>query len=173
MKTLRVVRTAAHLGTSAGWEIVGLSSGRPVYLEYHLPYPQTEWPELGSIKGEKSMLAALYDKWQTSDELEKEGKAHGGLRFNTPYGDFATSSFHVVRMKDLAKVQTAVAQGKKWEEFYLSEMNRQWNHTAVGKAARVAYGTKFDDWPRELVDAYWKIENAVHAAAHKAFPQKK
>jgi hypothetical protein len=58
---------------------------------YHIPYPETETPEVTDPKTADSMHAALYDMYQWHDGLKE------GDRFLTPFGNFRCVSFHVVK----------------------------------------------------------------------------
>ncbi len=59
-------------------------------LLYHIPYPETETPEVTDPKSADAMHGALYDMYQWKDGL-KEGDT-----FTTPFGIFECYSFHVV-----------------------------------------------------------------------------
>ena len=160
------------------WVIQGLASG-PLHLYLHATYPESEWPEILTVKGAKDMHRALYDLWQTSDELEAEarrrtGKALGELHFHTPFGDFVTVSVDVVRVEDAEEARVA----------YMAQNERSARYGEAEKAAlarlgfppeRMAeihrqYGGAFKDWPKELSkafsEAYFVASTEAHAAVH-------
>ena len=88
------------------WRIRGLRSGRAdgvdQVLVHHIPYPDTETPEVetdfkdSNYGGDKprtakdKMHGALYDLYQWKEGLKE------GDRFITPFGNFRCVSFHVV-----------------------------------------------------------------------------
>lgn len=162
-KKLNVVRRGRN------WVITGLSSGRDLTLDLHLAYPQTEWPEIGSIEGAESMLHALYDLWQTSDALEREapGAVSGkgpSLRFHTPYGDFVTVGVGVVPAEDAPK---ALAALKLYNE-QAAEIDRIEHEVMAAKgfgpermaAIYAAHGGSFADWPPGL-EKEWQVANSA------------
>ena len=75
------------------WYVRGLSSGheRDQLLLHHIPYPQSEVPEVESPDDPDKMLGALYDLYQWHDGL------HDGDVFVTPFGRFVCSGVHVLR----------------------------------------------------------------------------
>ncbi len=166
-KKLNVVRRKDR------WYITGLSSG-DLELHLHLHYPETEWPELGSIKGAESMLHALYDLWQTSDELEAEapGAVSGGapgLRFHTPYGDFETVGIHVVSAKDAPKARAAYeaykAKSDEIDRIEAEAMASKGFPPERLKDIYATYGGSFKDWPPGLEEEWWKAFNAAEKAS--------
>lgn len=60
----------------------------------------SEWGEPDTPNSKEKMHSALYDAWQVSDALPRELKNSGAERivFITPFGRFATDSFHVVEI---------------------------------------------------------------------------
>lgn len=58
---------------------------------HHIPYPETESPEVEDPDTADKMHAALYDMYQWHEGLVE------GDRFTTPFGNFKCVSFHVVR----------------------------------------------------------------------------
>ena len=60
-------------------------------LMYHIPYPETETPEITDPRGTEEMHGALYDMYQWHSKLKE------GDKFTTPYGNFKCVSFHVVK----------------------------------------------------------------------------
>ncbi len=74
--------------------VKGLASGHgngDQRLLYHVPYPETETPEVTDPANADAMHAALYDMYQWHEGL-KEGDT-----FVTPFGSFKCVSFHVVK----------------------------------------------------------------------------
>ncbi len=161
MKKLDVVREAGD-----HWMITGLTKGRPIEILRQIPYPESEWPEVGSIRGAKEMHQALYDIWQTSDALGAEAKRHDGeLLFHTPFGDFVTIGVDVVRAEDADEARIAhKAQKERIAEIGRIEREVLASHgfgPARMKAITDQYGGRFDGWPEDVRKAYWK---AYHAA---------
>jgi hypothetical protein len=72
--------------------VVGLKGRRSEdqMILHHIPYPETETPEVENPEGSEAMLDALYDMYQWHDGLKE------GDRFETPFGNFRCVSFHVV-----------------------------------------------------------------------------
>jgi hypothetical protein len=60
-------------------------------LLHHIPYPDTETPEVENPESTDAMHGALYDMYQWHEGL-KEGDT-----FSTPFGNFKCVSFHVVK----------------------------------------------------------------------------
>ena len=76
------------------FHVRGLKSDQSVsdqWLFYHVPYPETETPEVTNPLDIDTMHAALYDLYQWHDGLKE------GDRFTTPFGNFKCVSFHVVK----------------------------------------------------------------------------
>jgi hypothetical protein len=152
-KRLNVVRRGDR------WAVTGLTSGEDIPLHLHLSYPETEWPEIGSIKGAETMLKALYDIWQWNDELEEAAEEHGGvLRFHTPYGDFETVGFGVVPTEKAPAARAALAlyeeRGAKIQEIENAVMEREGFGSARMDEILAQYGGRFDDWPQDLRRAH-------------------
>ncbi len=80
-----------YLDDDGDFRIRGLAgrSGDEI-LNYHIPFPETETPEVSKPESAKAMHAALYDLYQWRDGLAE------GDRFTTPFGNFRCVSFHVV-----------------------------------------------------------------------------
>jgi len=164
MKKLNVVQAK-----NGDWEIV-IPGKADVPLHYHIPYPETEWPEIGEVKGHKEMLGALYNAWQYSDELGDVDKTNGGdgLTFHTPFGDYATYSYHVGPVEEIVSVANKQEKNR-------GETRRRVEKTVDNilgwtpeRSAQVhaQYGSRFDSWPRDLVREYWTINEAGHRAAN-------
>jgi hypothetical protein len=155
--------------------ITGLTKGRSIEILRQIPYPESEWPEIGSIRGAKEMHQALYDIWQTSDELEAEHKraGKGGLLFHTPFGDFVTVGVHVVPAEDAEEARAAdKAQKECIAEIGRIEREVMASHGFGPKRMKEItdrYGGRFADWPEDIRKAYW---TAYHAAgeASEAVP---
>lgn len=64
--------------------------GRDQLILHHIPYPETETPEVENPDSKKAMHSALYDMYQWHEGLKE------GDRFTTPFGNFKCVSFHVV-----------------------------------------------------------------------------
>jgi len=148
------------------WVITGLKSG-PLHLYLHIPYPETEWPEVTSrIENAEKMHRALYDLWQTSD------KRNGELLFHTPFGDFATAGVHIVPAEDAAAARAGVkAQRKRsarWAQIERSVMAREGFGPKRMEDIYAQYGHRFADWPRDLVKAW---NNAYTIATETARAQ--
>ena len=153
MKKLNVVQRGRD------WVVTGLRSG-PLEIHRRIPYPESEWPEIGEIQGYKEMHQALYDLWQTSDELGEEDKRSGGtgLLFHTPFGDFATYSYEVIPAEDSARIANEM---RKEEENASAAMQKEimaekgFGEKHVEEIIE-RYGSRFDDWPKDLVREYWQ-----------------
>jgi hypothetical protein len=169
MKVLKVVSRKTR-GGAPQWFITGLTGREDIPLDYRLPYPETEWPEIGSIEGKKSMHRALYDAWQTSDELEREDEQHGrdGLVFKTPYGDFATYSFEVVPAEEMVRIANRLLRRQETtsDKLYTMVMSKAGFGPQRMEQIRRQYGGRFEDWPADLRRKYWAAERKAHAAMH-------
>ena len=154
MKTLNVVREQGD-----HWMITGLTTGEPIEILRRIRYPETEWPEIGSIEGAKEMHEALYDIWQTSDALEAESKRRGGLMFHTPFGDFVTVGVHVFPAEEADAARAAHKLQKKREaegdKIEVEVMSSKGFGPKRMKEITDRYGHRFDDWPKELARDYW------------------
>lgn len=76
--------------------VKGLKYGRhegDQRILHHIPYPETETPEVGDPSSKEAMHSALYDMYQWHDGLKE------GDKFVTPFGNFKCVSFHVVEDK--------------------------------------------------------------------------
>lgn len=62
-------------------------------IMHHIPYPETETPEVTDPSTAEAMHSALYDMYQWHDGLVE------GDKFETPFGRFKCVSFHVVKDK--------------------------------------------------------------------------
>ena len=60
---------------------------------HHIPYPETETPEIENPASKEAMHSAVYDMYQWHDGLKEHDK------FVTPFGNFKCVSFHVVEDK--------------------------------------------------------------------------
>lgn len=172
MKKLQVVQDK-----EGHWHITGFTGGKKVRLLFHIPYPRSEWPEVTDPETHEEMLGALYDEWQGSEELAAEAKKHGTLVFETPWGNFATYSFHVAPVEAVA-----AAAGKLLKDYNAARDNvRTLLEAQVGEltgwtkkkneAIQAKYGNKFTDWPKEEVKAYWDAYTKVDEMLRTLFPQ--
>lgn len=157
MKTLKVTDDGRD------FYITGLSSGNRLLL-----LNVNKYGEVDSIDDAKSMLSALNDAWSTSDELGRENEAAGGdgLVFNTAYGPFATYSYAVLPVSSLAK--TANYERNKKQDALANVENTIREALGFGRERRnqirSQYGDRFENWPRDLVQSYWDVEEKANSA---------
>lgn len=81
-------------GDGGSWRVRGLPSDHgddDQRLLHHIPYPETETPEVGEPSSADAMHSALYDMYQWHSKLKEDD------RFTTPFGNFKCVSFHVVK----------------------------------------------------------------------------
>jgi hypothetical protein len=86
--------TVYHDQVDDRFKVRGLKSERTEedqVLLHHIPYPETETPEVSDPSGADEMHAALYDMYQWHEKLKE------GDKFTTPFGNFKCVSFHVVK----------------------------------------------------------------------------
>jgi hypothetical protein len=82
-----------------GYYVRGLK-GEDQRLLYHIPYPETETPEVADPRTAEAMHSALYDMYQWHDGL-KEGDT-----FITPFGEFECYSFHVITKETADRIRS-------------------------------------------------------------------
>jgi len=148
--------------------ITGFHDGstQPLYLRGH--YPESETPEIVSIKGAKAMHSALYDEWQVSDELGAEAKLGDGILFKTPFGDFRTIGVHVVKAEDYEKAFDSQkryrAIADEMHRLEEAEMERAGWGEARRREVEQEYGPTFNTWPNELEKSYWDAQHKASRA---------
>jgi len=173
-KELKVELLHNRLGTVDEWAITGLSDGSSIPLYLHLRYPDTEWPETGNIEGSREMLQALYDKWQTSEKLERESKNKGkreGLVFITPYGTFATFSFHVGRITEVVAIANTLQEESSEAQGLLERliMAQQGFNDETMEEIHKNHGTTYANWPKPLLTKYHAAETLAHGTMQQVW----
>ena len=167
MRILNVVNDGGR------WFVTGFSDGSRFELHYRIPYPESEWPEIGKVKGEKEMMRALHDSWQTSDKLEAENKRHGGtgLYFHTPFGDFATYGFGLAAAHKVVEAanKLLLQQNEAKKRIETAVMSEHGFDPKTMKEIIAQYGTRFDDWPKDLVKRYWHANNLAIKRMNEIF----
>lgn len=107
----------------------------------------------------KSMLGALYNKWQTVEGFGKDG-----VIFVTPFGMFATYSYHVGPIEEIVAVANRLE--RDWNKVGDRIENDVRASMGFGPAAvkRITdqYGHKYADWPAKTRNDYWRVEEAAH-----------
>ncbi len=140
------------------YRIRGLKSeraGGDQRLLYHVPYPETETPEIDDPKNEDAMHSALYDLYQWHEGLKE------GDKFTTPFGNFKCVSFHVVKDIPGRRVWRS-HEGSDTVIVYNPELTHLKLHTNIGWVeveAELADGETLEEAAVKLAASYELVES--------------